>query len=391
MPGWRIDKHTSKPRSAKGRERVARALKAGTSVSELNQCERSVEGMMPVAKEIVARFLANNKQYPSLKLKCRQDPYRSQEYADAQKLHDWKCHVNRETVPEVFNYLDEHMPNWQDSHVETLSEKNRITLVTKAREIVKRCALRNGALPELIPLHEQRTPELILEHKDAMKLSDWKVAYIENPEGFCPALKTFLDKKLSDWINVEIPPPSSPPNGGYSNGVKNRGELYGTDEEVISVTYDSSEQYMAPSSDLGSGSNSLGSDNLGSRIFRSDISPLDEAHSDDSGGNACVTALLKLGSNTKSTEHKQKKLCKKTHIILPVQRFSVSTADAVERFNAMKNHKSSVSKPEACHAYFNFVGNGGRSTYGNGCKKQQSPCYPGGAQLYLAGEQHSWN
>lgn len=205
MPGWRQDHHKSKPRSAEGKRRAELAALAGTSATDEleNKRHRTAQELMSTARGIVQRFYANNKEYPSLKLSCRKDPNRAQEYADAKKLHSWKSHIDKSIAPEVFEYMDSHMPAWKNSHIVS-SDKN--VPVSKAREIFRRCSMRNGALPKLYTGRET-DPVKILEHKDAIRLREWRLAFVQNPNEFCPVLKQFLDDKISQWRFVDITSP----------------------------------------------------------------------------------------------------------------------------------------------------------------------------------------
>jgi len=205
MPGWRQDHHKSKPRSQEGKRRAELAALAGTSATDEleNKRLRTAQELMTTARGIVERYYANNKQYPSLKLVCRRDPNRAQEYSDAKKLHSWKSHIDKSIAPNVFEYLDAHMPAWKNSHV-VPSDKN--IPVSKAREIFRRCSMRNGAMPQLHTGRES-DPVKILEHKDAIRLREWRLAYVQNPNEFCSVLKQFLDDKISQWRFVDITSP----------------------------------------------------------------------------------------------------------------------------------------------------------------------------------------
>lgn len=203
MPGWRLDHHKSKPRSKQGKLKAERAIEAGTTTGELDKKDRSSEQLMPIARAIVERFKANNNQYPSLKQTCRKDPNRAQEYSDAKKLHSWKSHIDKSLAPEVFDYLDTHMPAWKNSHV-VPTVKN--IPVSKAREIYRRCSMRNGAMP-VISSCTETAPAKILEHKDAIRLREWRISFLEQPADFCPVLKNFLDEKISGWRNIDITTP----------------------------------------------------------------------------------------------------------------------------------------------------------------------------------------
>ena len=203
MPGWRKDHHKSRPRLSCAQENVEDVAEYESVTCDFNKKEVSTEKLMPIARGIVERFHANNKQYPSLKLVCRNDPSRAQEYADAKQLHSWKSHTDKTLAPEVFQFLDEKMPLWQKSHV---SQTIKNVPMSKAREIFKRCAMRNGALPRLSTC-AQTEPDLILEHKDALKLRSWKIEFLENPSGLCPALIAYLDEKLAAWRDIDITSP----------------------------------------------------------------------------------------------------------------------------------------------------------------------------------------
>ena len=206
MPGWRVDHHVSKPRSVKLQEKADNNSARDDDVvaNMTTSVHKLVNRMMPVAEEIVGRFLANGKQYPSLKFDCRTDPSRSQEYADAKKLNHWKSHVDERQASTVFSYLDEHMPNWRVyNYMTTTVKKRKDAPISKAREIFRRCGMRGGALPRFIDRDDQTTPELMLEHTDALKLRDWKQSLESNPHKFCPVLKKFLNSKLKQWLETD--------------------------------------------------------------------------------------------------------------------------------------------------------------------------------------------
>lgn len=311
MPGWRKDHHKSKPRSEEGRRRAELAALAGSSATDEleNKRLRTAHDLMETAKGIVERYYANNKQYPSLKLVCRRDPHRAQEYADAKKLHSWKSHIDRTIAPEVFDYLDTHMPAWKNSHV-VPSEKN--LPVAKAREIYRRCSMRNGALPQLYTGRET-DPVKILEHSDAIRLREWRLAFVQNPNEFCPSLKQFLDDKISQWrfIDITTPLPSdwktaqaksiafaalngrkraANPFGligsAYHRNMSMSPTISGTDSEFSSV-------YSSCGSDDGYNSE----DSLQQSSKRARVSlPNGPIDSEDVAG---ITALLQLSSSSK--------------------------------------------------------------------------------------------
>ena len=203
MPGWRVEHHRSNPRSEKGKEKAMRALIVGKTASELEKLEKSDDMLLPIAKAIVARFEANERRYPSLKMQCRLDPSRAQEYEDARRLHTWRNHTDASQAREVFKYLDEHMPKWRGSQGANSETDTAAPPIARAEAIVTRCNMRRGLLPREIPRDMQTSPDLVLEHGDALKLIEWNRLFRTNPSSFCPALKEFLDKALPNWINVE--------------------------------------------------------------------------------------------------------------------------------------------------------------------------------------------
>jgi hypothetical protein len=348
MPGWRLDHHKSKPRSQQGKEKALRAMMAGTTTSELEKLERSTEVLMPLAKDIVARFHANNKQYPSLKLKCRQDPARAQEYSDAKRLHDWKSHVDKAHAPEVFEFLDREMPNWKNSHVPNAVTNRKNTPISKAREIFKRCSMRNGNFPRLIPSCDQVNPELILENRDAMKLREWKISYLEKPRDFCPALRDFLNTKLPSWFSIDV---DSPLHYGFptprteTNRVKRKmSPDNDTDEEVVSTD----------------GSN-VGSDD-GERFHYNDMGSLKKMRTSqlttNSDESASVAALLQLGSapNPFGT----------TYYSPPIPTPTFFSGNG----GGSMMYAPAPLIPQYAGSFTTYAQG---STYGNGCRSQQSP------------------
>lgn len=298
MPGWRLDHHKSKPRSAQGKEKAMRALIAGTTTGELDKFERSSEVLMPMAIAIVERFRANNGQYPSLKLKCRQDPSRAQEYSDAKKLHDWKSHIDRSHAPEVFEYLDRNMPDWTNSHVTATIKNRKNTPITKAREIFKRCCMRNGAFPRAIPCQNQINPELILEHKDATRLRDWKVSYLEDPSNFCPSLRSFLDEKLSAWININVNDVNFSTASGPETWTNKRKFNISDESNMYEIQSFGTTDDEVISSD-GSSYSEIGDEvkrNYAQNVkkFKSEIQPFHSQQGIESDESASIAALLQL-------------------------------------------------------------------------------------------------
>jgi hypothetical protein len=304
MPGWRLDHHKSKPRSKQGKEKALRALIAGTTTGELDKFERSTEVLMPQAIGIVERFHANNDEYPSLKLKCRQDPSRAQEYSDAKKLHDWKSHVDKSHASEVFEYLDQHMPFWKSSHVKSSNAMNKKnTPLSKAREIVKRCGMRSGSLPQVVPFGDQRNPELILEHKDAVKLREWKISFLEKPHEFCSVLKSYLYDKLPNWITVDVTTPLPPKMKvplfvNHKRKFSTHSSNASTDDEMVSTDGSSGNVSDDESGERRCSHSKLPFVSLGVEAKRMKLAIPTHPNNIDSDENASIVALLQLSADT---------------------------------------------------------------------------------------------
>jgi hypothetical protein len=241
--------------------------------------------LMPVAAAIVQRYQQRGAVLPSLKAECRQDPSRAQECKDAGKLHSWKIHTAEKLTPEVIQYLDEQMPGWKKSaggrgpgaggggRRPTQQKHSALhMLLLKAREVTQRCLARRAQGLAWLPRHlpgRQETPLLILEQKDALKLSEWKRAalvpmLVPVPEGGGVSggveqslqqqqqqqgsgqpipweLKAYLDKELSGWMSIDaesagtFPPPLLPVRGGEGGAELSSLQYHsGTDSDLES-------------------------------------------------------------------------------------------------------------------------------------------------------------
>jgi hypothetical protein len=225
LPGWRDDFPFDNQTSDMKME--------GSSDSEppLIEVKRSptysTADTMPIATGIVQRYKERGNVLPSLKAECRNDPSRAQECKDAGKLHSWKIHTTEKLTPEVLQYLDTEMPGWKkSSNANTIprsvqQKQNPLyALLMKAREIVQRCQLRRIQGQQELPRHfvaRQDSPQLMLEQRDALKLSDWKRAALrvfhssggddEKLSEFPVELKDYLDRELSGWFSIDCESP----------------------------------------------------------------------------------------------------------------------------------------------------------------------------------------
>jgi hypothetical protein len=124
-----------------------------------------------------------------------------QENKDAQKLSDWKKALKRQRGKcpnEVRDYLDIELPGWRDdTNVDEKSMEIAIQIVKRAKERVI-----NGGM--LIPKTKRNkknrtTPELEQEHKDALKLSNWKQALKGKGN------RTKCSDEIRDYLDIELP------------------------------------------------------------------------------------------------------------------------------------------------------------------------------------------
>jgi ribosome modulation factor len=103
----------------------------------------------------------------------------------------------------VCDYLDTNLPGWRIS-IEEISMKNAIDIVERARERIK-----NGGklFPSSIYKKENRTTiELEQEHKDSVKLCNWKMALKGNGRSKCPnETRDYLDENLPGWRDIITP------------------------------------------------------------------------------------------------------------------------------------------------------------------------------------------
>ena len=258
IPGWRDDHNSKGPAAASssgsaggdstfssvtGNVDEARGTNTLPSppVSKSLRPPPRTEDLMPIAQGIVERYEERNCVLPSLKAECRRDPSRAQECKDAGKLHSWKIHTSEKLSPEVLAFLNTRMPGWRKPATRRSSgpttkqsqakHSNLELQLMKACEIVQRCVFRRGGASASIsglPRHligRQETPDLILEQKDALKLSEWKRSALAAPRstygskpqdsfsltGLPFELKHFLDRELPDWMTIDATSPFTYP------------------------------------------------------------------------------------------------------------------------------------------------------------------------------------
>ena len=344
MPGWRVDHHSGKPSSNNDRKRKILLIDGNASDSDSEKKKKKSDLMMHEAKEIVARFEANGKRYPTLKQECRKDPSRVQEYSDAKRLHVWKCHhISDSQAATVFELLDKRMPQWRNT---TLPKKTMTSPISKAREIFRRCQIRGGSLPRLIPTCDQTTSSTVLEHRDAMQLRAWKKSYDVSPESFCPRLKEYITSKLKLWQRNEAKDCFSVISKSWShertrNGMIGKGSVgcgAETDDELLSSDPEPNNRIVS-------------------------LSPMMMQYSDTANGVPrplshgnidAVHALLNLRNS-------------------PTRFKFVSGEKSVSDFSPKKMHLQNpfYYQPHPCPNFL-FVPVNGRSTYGNGKKFKQT-------------------
>ena len=248
IPGWRDDHNSKRPATASSvtGNNVEEAWGTNTLPSPPVSKPSSrpppcTEDLMPIAQGIVERYEERNCVLPSLKAECRKDPSRAQECKDAGKLHSWKIHTSEKLTPEVLEFLNTRMPGWKKPATsrssgpttrQSLAKPSDLELqFMKAREIVQRCVFRRvraSASISGLPRHligRQDTPDLILEQKDALKLSEWKRSVLAAPRstygskpqdtfsltGLPFELITFLDRELYDWMTIDATSPFTYP------------------------------------------------------------------------------------------------------------------------------------------------------------------------------------
>jgi superfamily II DNA or RNA helicase len=152
---------------------------------------------------LIPKFCSRNKNktYTEEKL---------QEQKDSQKLGRWKQALKGKgngikCSDKVRDYLDENLKGWRDD-LEEIAMKNVI-------EIVERAKLREENGGDLIPKsccenkNKTYTEEKLQEHKDAVKLGNWKRELKGKGKGKCSdEVRDYLDENLEGWrdeMNLE--------------------------------------------------------------------------------------------------------------------------------------------------------------------------------------------
>ena len=140
-------------------------------------------------------------------IKNRTTPELIQEHKDARKLGTWKQALKGKGTTncsdEVRDYLDINLPNWRtEVDFDEKSMEYAIEIVERAKQRVEK-GLR--LLPRGIRNEKNRTtPDLIQEHKDAVKLGNWKTALKGKRTAKCSdEVRDYLDSNLPGWRNAE--------------------------------------------------------------------------------------------------------------------------------------------------------------------------------------------
>jgi superfamily II DNA or RNA helicase len=169
-------------------------------------CQTVKYDAMEQAKEIVERGILREqkggKKIPrDVHKKYRTTTDLELEHKDASKLQKWKMALkgskNSVCCEKVKTYLDNYLIGWR----ENFDEK----AMKFAQSIVERGLLREKSGGKKIPhqIHDKfkTTNDLKQEHKDAMKLYQWRMA-LKEKKGSCPiVVKNFLDIHLQEWSN----------------------------------------------------------------------------------------------------------------------------------------------------------------------------------------------
>jgi superfamily II DNA or RNA helicase/predicted ABC-type ATPase len=172
LPGWRTE-----------RELDEKAMKDAEGIVERAK-ERVANGerMIPrqMGKEIRLGF--------------------EQEYKDAIKINVWKMALkgkgDNRCCYEVRDYLDKELPGWRiERNFDEKAMKDAEGIVERAKERFKKGE-------KMIPSQKTKrtTEELKQEHKDAIKLCNWKNILKGTGDGICSdEVRNYLDENLSGW------------------------------------------------------------------------------------------------------------------------------------------------------------------------------------------------
>jgi len=137
----------------------------------------------------------------------RKIPEFEQEYKDAIKLNHFKSALkdskNGRCPDEVRDYLDTKLPGWREDQD---LKQNAIDFAYGIVERAKKRVVNGGNLmPSSIYKKENRnTDELEQQHKDALKISNWKQALKGNTKQICYIeVRDYLDEHLKGWRTID--------------------------------------------------------------------------------------------------------------------------------------------------------------------------------------------
>jgi hypothetical protein len=159
------------------------------------------------AKDIVERAYNRLKNGGSLlprEIKNRSTPELEQEKKDATTLGNWKQSIKKNNTNrcliEVIKYLDEKLWGWRD-----IIDNEAIAL-QNAKDIVQRAKDRNNGSAKPPVRHSNTSNEILIqEHKDALLIGKWKMAYYQtNKKNLISynSVNNYLDEHLPGWRDI---------------------------------------------------------------------------------------------------------------------------------------------------------------------------------------------
>jgi len=158
---------------------------------------KDAEGIVERAKE---RFKKGEKMIPRQLNKEKRIGF-EEENKDSQKLGGWKLALkgkgDQRCCDAVCEYLDKELPGWRiERDYDQKAMEDSIGIVQRARERVSKG---ESLLPRQIHNKEKRIG-FEKEHKDSIKLCNWKIALKGTGSGICSdEIRDYLDKNLPGW------------------------------------------------------------------------------------------------------------------------------------------------------------------------------------------------
>jgi hypothetical protein len=152
----------------------------------------------------------------NIQKKNRTTPELKKEYKDAKKLGSWKNALKGKgrgkCFDDVRDYLDQHLPGWRvEQDFDKKSLEYAIAIVERAELRAKQIAQQTAeqtanSIIRLLPrridnVKNRKTTELKQQHKDAVKLGNWKTSLkgIWNGNQCSDEVRDYLDEHLPNW------------------------------------------------------------------------------------------------------------------------------------------------------------------------------------------------